>query len=277
MADIADLMDSLVQMAFSACYPSGPNTTSVTGKLIHVGEGWPLVEDIDGAMVNGQSLVPVYAIPGSTQNVPQIFDWSGNVYRAPVHGLTATVDGIDATLSGTANAGEYATLTVNGSFAYSYAAPEPQTGEQIAAALLALVQPDFPDATCSGATLTIDGAYQVILRIGAKGQMGRMIHRQIIQFQIVTWAPTPADRTTIGRAVDVAIKTPVRLTMPDGTTAIISPRDTRLTDREQNKGLYRRDLVVGVQFDTLEIFDAYEVTSVQTQTTAPATQVTTKQ
>lgn len=280
MADVADVMDALASMAQAACFPDGAGNASVTGKPIDVAQGWPLVEDIDAAMAEGRSLVSVYLIPGSTRLDPQIFDWSPGTVVEPVHGLTATVDELTATLSGTANVGEYATLIVTdstGQNVFSYTATTPTVSTAMAAELLELVQADYPDATLNGAALSFPSSVSVVLRIGAKAVIGQKIHRQEVQFQIVTWAPNPSDRTTIGKAVDVAIKTPVKIAMPDTSVAIIHPRDTRLSDREENKTLYRRDMILSVMFDTIQLIPAYEVTSVKTTLNTVSADITQNQ
>lgn len=265
MADIADVLDALYQIAFATCYPAGSGQPSITTRTINIAEGWPLTEDMNKAAANGTSLVALYLLPGTAQALPQVMDWGCEVVDAPNVGLSASVSDDTATLSGAANAaGEYATLSVNKGFVYSYQAPsEGFTAAQMAAQLLSMMAGDFPDATCDGAVLTISSAFSIVPRIGGQGTLGRKIHRQAILFDVIVWAPSPADRTTIGRALDVAMKTPVRLTMPDTSTALIKPRDVRLSDREENKGLYRRDLILSVEFDTIELIEAYEVTSIQ--------------
>lgn len=273
MADVADVMDSLFGLAVFACYPSGPTGPSVTGAAIHVGEGWPDVEDIQDVLAAGESLVSIYLVPGVTMSAPQVFDWQGFTVTPPTKGLTASVSDNVATLTGVANVGEYATLLVNGN-AYSTRAVEPMSAQQVAADLLDQAEIEFPGATRSGSTLTFpDNVHLLDLRIGASATLGRKIHRSIEQFQVTTWAPNAPVRTQVGRAIDVAMKSPVRISMPDTTCALISPKGTRLSDREENKSLYRRDLLLAVQYDSVELHTGYEVTGFRLRFAAPQSNV----
>ena len=240
--------------------------TTITGKPIAIGQGWPLAEDIDRAVKSGSSIVSIYPVPGSGARPPQVLQFEPEILVAPVHGLSVAVDDINVTLSGTSNAGEIASLVANGKY-YAHVSAQAETAATVAAALLTLVEADFPSASLLGAELTITGAYAVLARIGSSGVLSRKIHRQTVQIRIVVWSPNPADRTLIARTVDVAVKRALRLTMPDSSAAIITYEGTNWSDKEENAGIYRRDLILSALFDTLETFDATEIVGVPLTTT----------
>ncbi len=263
MADVADVMDALVAMSFAAVYPAGPMTAGISGKIIHVGEGWPLTEDINAALAADQTIVSVYLRPGSSSKPHSVMNWETNVARAPVKGLTATVGDDTVSLTGNALKGEIATVLAEGK-AYSHVAAAIESAEQVANELLRLILPDIDDVERTGGTLTFPTSYGLEARIGGQGLLGNKVHQQTQQFQITVWAPSAADRTAVGAPVELALSRPTKLQMPDGTWAIITKVDTTLSDREENRALYRRDMIYAVQFDTLDLIPATEITAVAT-------------
>ena len=62
----------------------------------------------------------------------------------------------------------------------------------------------------------------------------------------------------------MALKRNVTIRLEDGTQAIVVFQGTNLDDKYENEGVYRRDLIFNVTFDTLDTYTAYEVTVVQT-------------
>jgi hypothetical protein len=264
LADLSDVMDALEQIALQAVFPKGTNQPSVIpAKPPQVAQGWPLARDIDKAMAAGRSIVSIFAVPSSSSDVGQPFNSTDTVYVAPVHGLTATVSGSSVTLAGTPTSGEYVTAIIDG-VGYSYLTQPGDTASSAASGLVNQLQAAFPGTVASGATVRIATNQDFEVRIGAPATMATRVHRQRIQFRICVWSPNPADRASLARAVDVAIKRNVTIRLEDGTQAIVVFQGTNLDDKYENEGAYRRDLIFNVTYDTLDTYPAYEVTVVQT-------------
>ena len=66
MSDIADVMDALQAISTEACFPNGTAQPTITGRVVAIGQGFPIAKDIDDAIANGVTLVSIYAIPGTT-------------------------------------------------------------------------------------------------------------------------------------------------------------------------------------------------------------------
>lgn len=92
----------------------------------------------------------------------------------------------------------------------------------------------------------------------------RETRRQTKQFQITIWANAPDTRDTLGRALDAALSDTFRLTLPDGSQAVLAYRGGRLTDDRQTANLYRRDSTAEVNFATLLTMAATPISQIDT-------------
>lgn len=259
MADQLDVETTLANLIGAALYPSGTGSPSAVGASVSIYPGWPSAGCLESALKTGAAHVTVFALRG-TGTTFQHLDGTPEVAVAPVHNVTAAIAGAVVTLSGTPAAGEVATVTVNGrSYSRSGASVS-----AIATALLADLAADFPGSSAVGPALTIVGARDIAVRIGAAGVLARQIKRVAQQFMITVWAPTPALRSAIGKLVAVTLVNAYRFALPDGSHArsIFARSDDN--DQKENAWLYRRDVVFTVEYAFTEQFDGFEVTSVVT-------------
>jgi hypothetical protein len=267
MADLSDVRDCLVALATSACYPNGVLAPSLTTRQITIGAGWPEPMDEDAAMKAGQSIVTVYAVPGATAKEVQFFE-PPYVITAPILGLSAIVAApATAAINGNPNPKEYLTFLVDGLHAYSATAIAGDTNLTMAAALAAKVAVDYPGTAAAANSISIIGAHALIVRVGAPYVVGQLLHRQRQQFRVTVFAPTETDRTAIAAQLDVLLKQNLRLTFPDTSQGIMTFLNIIEDDKSQKFGNYRRGLVYEVAYGTLNMFTAYSVTSVTTQST----------
>ena len=86
--------------------------------------------------------------------------------------------------------------------------------------------------------------------VAGTGTAVKVVGEQERLFQIVIWAPTPAVRTAITKAVDPALRQAGRLAMPDNTYARLVYRSSPMTDMLQKSTIYRRDLFYTVEYAT---------------------------
>lgn len=260
MADISDVLDAVATIVAAACYPNGTTKPSITGNQITIGQGWPLPTDLDAAFkaVPPESYVSVFPSAGAS-SVEQVT--ADPVVIVPaVHGMSAAVVDSTATITGTPGVGEYLTLVINNGKGYSYAAVQGDTLSTVCQQVATLAAVDYPGTVAVGGVITVAAPY-VEVRIGAPGTMGEIIHRQKNLIMVTVWAPTPADRTTISAAVDIALKNNLRVTLPDTSAALLSFNTTHFIDDGENAGEYRRDMIYVADFLTINQFTAYEVTS----------------
>jgi hypothetical protein len=271
MADLSDVRDTLVSLATAACYPNGTSNPSVTTRKITIGAGWPLPKDVDVAMSANQSIVSVYAVPGATAKEAQLFEHP-YIITAPIIGLVAVVNSASSvTISGAASAGEYVTFIIDGRNVYSSTAGTNDSNVSMAVTLALLIAANYPGTSASAGVVSIVGAHTVIVRIGAPYTVGQLLHRQRQQFRVTVFAPTDADRTAIAAPIDVLFKQNLRLTFSDTSQGIMTFLNVMDDDKSEKLGNYRRGLVYEVCYGTINIFNAYIITSVTAVATEDVT------
>lgn len=278
MADVDDITKYFAEtLVTPACYPNGLSQPSITGLPIRVMEGWPNGDQLD-LDVAGKMLVNGVATPnglGPATNISIFPINMGNstqrqqiedpqVVVPAVHGLTISIAGSVITASGTPSTGEYLTVIVNGNKIYSRVGA---TLSIIMAALLTDIVADFPDATGTSTTLTLPTAHSLDAKSGAPVTMGQVLYRQAVEIMVTIWAPDHATRKIVSEAVDVQIKSNLTIQLPDTSQAIMTFARSMISDADQSRSLYRRDLIYVCAYSTIETFTAYEVTGVLQTTT----------
>ncbi|MGK3131151.1 hypothetical protein ACCW76_18325 [Pantoea sp. C8B4] len=94
------------------------------------------------------------------------------------------------------------------------------------------------------------------------GQAVRELRRQIKDFQVTVWAPTPSLRNTIGTAIDTALSEHCHIDLGDGVPAQMFYARQFDSDSAENWHVYRRDLIFSVNFATTQTISAPEVTNI---------------
>jgi len=97
------------------------------------------------------------------------------------------------------------------------------------------------------------------------GKAVRELRRQIKDFQITVWAPTPQLREQAGAATDAALSAESNIDLGDGAPAQMFYARQFDSDKAENWHVYRRDLFFSVNFATTQTITAPEV--IQTLTT----------
>lgn len=272
MADISDVETALKNMAGAAVYPNGYGQPSITGKPITVFRGWPNPSDLDASTIADNAMVSVFTIPGSSGgSVFQILDKDYMVVP-PVHGMTiSSIANSAVNVMGAPSPGEYLTIIVDGKHSYSrYGTDLPTILNLIAAdavvdypgvsvfALGGSSLPFWTGATGGGIQFPTD---RIQAHIGAPATRGKVTHRQRIQVAVTAWAADPADRDIISAAVDAAIKAVNRLTFPDSSQGLLFAARSVQVDKDQSTSVYRRDLIFSIEYATLQLYQAFEITS----------------
>jgi hypothetical protein len=80
----------------------------------------------------------------------------------------------------------------------------------------------------------------------------RETQRRTRQMQIGIWASTPTARDTLGAAIEAALSDIWRIALADGTQAVLSYAGGRVIDEFQTVNLYRRDILMGVNYGVLQ-------------------------
>ncbi|MBA4710544.1 hypothetical protein [Aquitalea aquatica] len=269
MADLSDVLNVLTAIAAQAVYPSGTGNPSAAGVPAKIYPGWPAPNALETDLAAGIAHVSVYSLPTERKTSRHIGRrWQITAPGSPT--ITAAVTLNQVVLGGTVTTPQNVYLLVNGK-GYAYAVQGADTLTSIATALAALLYSDFPAVSSSGAALTIPGAYSVTARVGAVGTAMQELRRQEKQFQISIWAQTPAMRSAVAGAVDVALSISSDVVFPDGSHGILLYSHSFESDQMQKSRLYRRDLFYTVDFATTQTAAAPQVIAPVTNITSQAT------
>ena len=279
MADLSDLTAYLANAAGAAIYPNGTGQPSVAGADCLIYEGWPIGDQLDldlkgMQLLPGQSTpsprpggvllnVSVYPMPGTGVSTYQIQDETYVLVPATIGLTVVSVIGNVITVSGQPTQGEFLTVICDGANVLS------QTGANTAALLAALAAQaaaTYPGASSTATTLTIpvSTSKPIVVRQGGVATLGKVTHRQRHDVMLTTWTPDKTSRATLAKAIDVALKETIRITLPDTSQAKLCYSRTNLSDDQQSAGIYRRDLIFECEYATLQTFPGYTVTTVDT-------------
>lgn len=270
MADLSDVTALLASLCAEACYPAlngapagtvaSGNANSVTGACVSIREGWPIFKELIAEIEAGTTRVSIYPVPGATAQVYQILD-KPYVQVPAAHNVTAAIADDAVTLTGAPSASEYVSLVVDGRRAYSrIAADDPPTLQSIVDQLAADVGQDFPGVSASGGTIAIPGATLIEARIGAPAVLAQVTHRQRHSVMVTVWASTPDKRARVSEAIDVLLKSRLKAALPDTSECVFRYEKTNVTDEFEGVSIFRRDLIYGVEYATIETFAGFQVT-----------------
>lgn len=274
MADISQVRDALKLLCVTAVYPNGITQPSVADVTITCASGWPEPgeKQLDAILAAGNAMVTVYPIAGMDANTTRFLAQMEVLTTIPPAELTLTVSGNKITVGGTIKAGEAACANVN-YLAYSYGVLSTDTIDTIAAALAAKI----PNATASGAVITITQVFEIIASVSVPVSMQQEIGRQTHMFMITSWCPTPVLRDLIAPAIDVFLKQQFnkRILLQDNTLARLIYRGTVDTDHLAKQNIYRRDLRYEVEYVTTSQETDNTVTNFATSISANGNPATT--
>ncbi len=268
MADLSDVMNTLVSTISGILYPNGTGQPSiVSGVSISVFPGWPIPATLTAAIAAGNCQVSVYPRPEERNTTRYPLSMQTLSVNTPT--LTLTISGQTVTVAGTippSNNPHNAMVLANGG-PYVYAVLPTDTLNGIAAALAALIAAGIAGTSSSGPVITLPSSARLqAARIGVTGTSAMEVRRQRRTFQIVIWADTPAHRDAIAAPIDAALAATFFLTLPDGFAARLIYHSSPMNDGLQKTGLYRRDLFYSVEYATT-------TTETDTQITQPETLV----
>ncbi|MDR3473344.1 MAG: hypothetical protein P4M09_16920 [Devosia sp.] len=259
MADLGDVEETLKTVVSGVLYPNGTGNPSVAGVDCQVYRGWPKQPDLDRDLKAGKVTVTIYPRSAGERNTTRFpRDWQ--MQTAPIHTMTAAVVGTVITLGGTPAAGQWVTAVIGG-IPFTYAVLASDTLADIASKLGILISATFP-VVASGSTITVDTGHSVVARIGAAGTSAMEVRRQVRQFQITFWCPTPQLRDLVVGKVDPVLEGMNFITLPDGFAGRLLYVGTMVSDGAQAQALYRRDLIYSVEYPTTVSETDYEITSI---------------
>ncbi|MBV8524327.1 MAG: hypothetical protein JOY71_19730 [Acetobacteraceae bacterium] len=104
----------------------------------------------------------------------------------------------------------------------------------------------------SGSSLTVPGASKIIARVAADAEAVKEIRRQLQDFRISCWCPTPESRDAAASAIDQSLANMQFFDLPDSTSGRLVFQSSTALDQSQDAALYRRDLLYSVEYATTQ-------------------------
>lgn len=99
---------------------------------------------------------------------------------------------------------------------------------------------------------------------GSTGTASVEVRRQTKQFQITVWANCFERRDPLMKAINPALSMNTRLTLSDGTVAVMSYVGELQDDNSQKQGVYRRDLIFAINWATVYTETYYAIKEIDT-------------
>jgi hypothetical protein len=275
MADLSDVSNALGLLCQNALYPdqviSDGRPSPVVGIPVLIQIGWPDPASLEKLIAARNGMVTIYPRPTEKITTRNSRVWSAGP-KTPAT-FTLTLAGSHITVGGAApapyfrhnvcvfaNAKPYIYSTVNGDGVAA-----------VAAGLAALIAVDIPGTTASGAVLSLPGTARIgALRVGTGANAIQEVKRQEREFQITIWAASLDGRDKIAPPIDLLIAMTTRMALADGTNGKLTYRSSPYTDVDQKTGIFRRDLIVTVEYVTTNMDFAPEVVAAETITSQKA-------
>lgn len=247
MADLSDVETSLARLITTTAYPHGVDAPSIAGTIVRIYRGWPNQAALDADLAAGVVSITLFPDPANNRITTRYLDppEPGSIV---VPTMTANVMATTATFAGIAGPGQIAGLLVDNS-AFVHRTAQGDTPELVASILATYIRPRRA-VQVQGASLTIPGCGSLIARVVADQTTQTETRRQVQGFRLSFWCPTPALRDQVTGLVDATLSAQNFLPLPDATTARLRQTGTTVFDQSQNAGLYRRDLLLAVEYAT---------------------------
>lgn len=249
MATLDECLNALVAIAAQTIYPNGTGQPSIAGTDVRVYPGWPIPANLDDDIRLNKCHVSVFVTAAERNTIRSEARWQPASMTAPT--LVLTVGDQVLTVAGTVAVPQNVAIHVNGR-PYVYAVQQGDTLATIATGLAALIAVDVLGTASVGAAITAPSPARLDTpATGATGISVQEVRRQERVIQLTVWAPTPALRSMLLDPIDLAMANRPRITMPDGSVTQLRYRGSPVSDDRQVDNLYRRDLLLAVDYATV--------------------------
>lgn len=248
MADQADVEAALAAIAANGIYPDGSATENILGTACKIYRGWPVAPVLDADLAAGMVHVSVSVTDAPIKNVTR-YPPVWQTLTPALGTLRVDVQGVRASFAGSCSAGLLAGVLVDGQ-AYPYAVQANDSAATVASNLAAILREAGWIVDYAGAALAVPQATHFSARVVAGAGSLQEIRRQVQEFRVVSWCPSPALRDAIVPVLDAALMANGFIALNDGSFARMRFAAGLTTDASANASLYRRDLIYAVEYPT---------------------------
>jgi len=253
MADVSEVSKFIAQRVAASLYPDGESETSLAGVPVKIYPGWPVPDALQLDIEAGAAHVTVWPLPGERKVSTDL----GRPFWTVAKGepsLQVNVNGSIITLSGEVTADTNVQIAL-GSKAYRFHFPANTTLSSVRERL----SEALPLASILVGRIMVLNAGRITASVTTAGTVVRELRRQIKEFQVTVWAPTPVLRNRIGMLVDVTLSEQHHIDLGDHAPAQMLYARQSESDAGGNFHIYRRDLIFSVNFALTQHSTASEV------------------
>jgi len=247
MADQADVETALVTIIANALYPDGTFAASAVGCTCRVYRGLPSSPVLGADLAAGIAHVTVDA-GDDVKNVTRYPRRWQTVAPVPAS-LTVTVGAQSASFAGRCAVGQLAGVAVNGAL-FPYAVQANDSPATVASNLTALLRRAGWLVDYAGATITLPNAATFTARVVNGANALQEIKRQVQEFVITLWCPTPPLRDAAGALIDAALGNLQFIALADGSSARLIYIGSDAEDGAADAALYKRALRYSAEYPT---------------------------
>ena len=253
MADVSEVSEFIAQRVAASLYPDGESETSLAGVPVKIYPGWPVPDVLQRDIEADAAHVTVWALPGERK----VSTGLGRPFRTVAKGkpsLQVNVNDSIITLSGEVTADTNVQIAL-GSKAYRFHFPAGSELNRVRERLSEVL----PRASSVPGHIEVLSAGRITASVTTAGTVVRELRRQLKEFQVTVWAPTPVLRNRIGTLVDVTLSEQHHIDLSDHVPAQMLYARQSESDAGGNFHVYRRDLIFSVNFSLTQQSTASEV------------------
>lgn len=254
MASADEVTRFLAKRVADVLYPGGAKLPGIVNAAVKIYAGWPERGALQTDLEAGGVHVSVWPLSAERRVNCAL----GRPYKMLARGkptLQLRVTGSAISVSGIASALTNVQIRLNGKkFFFHFRTGT--TAEQVVSSL----QLHLPHAFSMMGRVIITVVNHLSITVTTAGTAVRELRRQIKDFQITVWAPTPPLRNAIGTAIDAALSERCHIDLGDGVPAQMFYARQFDSDAAENWHVYRRDLIFSVNYATTQTISAPEVT-----------------
>jgi hypothetical protein len=247
MADQADVETALVAIVANALYPNGSSAASATDATCRVYRGLPSSPTLGADLAAGVMNVTIDA-GASVRNVTRYPRTWRPVAPVPPT-LSVRLGPQSASFLGSCVVGQLAGVAVNGAV-FAYAVQANDSPATVASNLAALMRQAGWLVAYAGATITLPNAKNFTARVVTGANALQEIKRQVQEFRITLWCPSPAIRDAAGSLIDGALADLPFIALVDGSSARLIYLGSDVDDGAADATLYKRTLRYSAEYPT---------------------------
>ncbi|WP_324021806.1 hypothetical protein GC090_20070 (plasmid) [Pantoea sp. JZ29] len=253
MASVGDVCLFIARRVENTIYPGGNRLPGIINAAVKIYPGWPVPGSLETDINAGGVHISVWPLPAE-RKINGALGRPWRILPKCEPPLQITVNDNVISVSGVSSALTHVRLKLDGKDSSFQFRPQTKAEE-----VVKILSGAFPHTFTVGRSLYGLNAENISAAVTTAGIAVRELHRQVKDFQVTVWAPSPALRERIGSAIDGTLSEECHIDLNDGVPAQLLYLRQFDSDKAENWHVYRRDLFFSVNFATTQSMTAPEI------------------